>query len=84
MLLYRFGALGLLSHLGWVFFWVIWLLRRLNKSTPLTKSIIASAIGIILVMSIAGLTNAVFTYSGAVEYLWILLAMVIKNEDNKV
>jgi hypothetical protein len=74
-LLFCFGLVGLTAFLLWVGITLIWLIRRFRQHDGLLKPVAAIAFSIILVLSIAGFTNAVFTYSGTAEYMWILLAL---------
>ncbi len=79
MLLFRTGLAGFVAHLAWVGIIVFWLFRRLRQSEGFMKSVIASALTIVLVLSIAGFTNAVFNYSGSIDYMWILFALVASS-----
>lgn len=79
MLLFRTGLAGFVAHLAWVGIIVFWLSRRLLKSDGFMKSVTASALTIVLVLSIAGFTNAVFNYSGSIDYMWILFALVASS-----
>jgi hypothetical protein len=79
MLLFRTGMIGLLSYLAWIGITLIWLKRLLGKSNNYTKALVGATLAIFIVMSIAGLTNAVFTYAGASDYLWIMLALVANS-----
>ena len=37
-------------------------------------------IAIVIVIIVAGFSNAVFTYSGTADYLWIMLALISTDE----
>jgi hypothetical protein len=80
MLLFRTGLAGFVAHLVWVGIIVFWLFRRLRQSDGYMKSLIASAMTVVLVLSIAGFTNAVFNYSGSIDYMWILFALVASSK----
>lgn len=80
MLLFRTGLVGLLSHLAWVGIIVVWLFRRFQQSTGFTQHLAVSVLTIVVVLSIAGLTNAVFSYSGSIDYMWILFALVANSK----
>lgn len=81
MLLFHTGFVSLLAHLAWVGITLAWLYRRLRKSDGFLRAIVASTFAILVVLSIAGLTNSVFTYSGAADYLWIMLALVAGSKE---
>jgi hypothetical protein len=80
-LLFSFGLIGLFAYLLWIGITVAWLIHRFRQHHGLLKPVTAIAITTILVLSVAGFTNAVFTYSGTADYLWILLALVASNAD---
>jgi hypothetical protein len=75
-LLARLGIFGLLGHLLWVGFTLVWLFRKRRTEDKYGRSLIAVVISLLVVLSIDGVTNAVFTYAGSIDYLWILLAIV--------
>jgi hypothetical protein len=80
-LLFRFGIIGTVAHLLWVFIMLRWLHRRFTANQGMTRAIAASAFSILVMMSIAGLTNAVFYFSGAADYMWILFGLVVNSEE---
>jgi hypothetical protein len=80
MLLFRTGLAGISAHFVWVGIIVYWLFRRLRQSDGFMKSLVASALTIVLVLSVAGFTNAVFNYSGSIDYMWILFALVASSK----
>jgi hypothetical protein len=75
MLLFRYGAIGLFVHFFWIFASLIWIGRRMYSSNQLQRAIAIAGFTIIAVLSVASLTNVVFSYSGTAEYLWILFAL---------
>jgi O-antigen ligase len=79
MLLFRTGLAGFLAHFIWVGIIVFWLYRRLRPSVGYMKSLIAGVLTIVLVLSISGVTNAVFSYTGSIDYMWILFALVASS-----
>jgi hypothetical protein len=76
LLLIRSGIFSLLAHLLWVGLTLVWLVCIMRTSNGLLRALSTSAFILIIVLSIMGLTNEVFTFSGVVEYLWILLALI--------
>lgn len=79
-LLLRSGLLSLLGHLAWASLLLIWLYRRIRDSEGFRMSMALATFSVLVVLSIAGVTNSVFTFSGAVDYLWILLGVVASQE----
>jgi hypothetical protein len=58
-----------------------WLHRRFTASQGLSRAIAASAFSILVMMSLGGLTNAVFYFSGAADFMWILFGLVVNSEE---
>lgn len=79
-LLFSFGLVGLIAFLTWIGITLTWLIRRFRQHYGLLKVITAVSIAIILVLCVTGFTNAVFTYSGTADYLWIILALLTAEE----
>jgi len=40
-----------------------------------------AALVLVIVLSIAGFTNEVFSYAGVADYLWIMLALVANSQE---
>jgi hypothetical protein len=80
-LLFGFGLIGFIGFVLWVFVTLYWLYRRhvheylKSKDINPTTIAIVISIAVMVVMFMAGFTNAVFAYSGTAEYMWILLAL---------
>lgn len=79
-LLLRSGIVSLAGHLLWAGITIVWLYSRIRESFGFTKSVGLSALAVLVVLSIAGITNEVFSFSGAVDYLWILLGIFASTE----
>lgn len=75
-LLLRSGIISLLAHLLWVGLTLVWLSRNFRTESDLRRGLSVSGMIIFVVLSIMGFTNGVFTYSGVIEYLWILVCLV--------
>lgn len=82
-LLLKSGIISLIGHLFWVVLSMIWSYRIIRSSSDLRRSLAACIFILFMVLSIMGLTNGVFTFSGVIEYLWILIALtgVLGDED---
>jgi hypothetical protein len=80
-LLFRFGVIGLIAHLLWVVIMLSWLYRRFTASQGLSRAIAASAFSVLVMMSLGGLTNSVFYFSGAADFMWILFGLVVNSEE---
>jgi len=81
MLLFRLGLTGLLSHLAWVGLTLAWLSRRFRQSEGFLRGITISVLAILIVLTVDGLTNAVFTFAGTMDYLWILLGLIANSQE---
>jgi len=79
-LLFSFGLVGFVAYLAWNTLTLNFLFRKLYSYGGFIKTISAVAIACMIVLFIAGFSNAVFTYSGTAEYLWIILAMTTTTE----
>lgn len=80
-LLFSVGLVGLIAFMAWVGITLSWLMHRFRQHAGLLKPVSVVAIAILLVLSGAGFTNAVFTYSGTADYLWILLALAAHQPE---
>ena len=72
---YRTGLFSLLAHLTWVTMTLVWLYPRLKRQDSMTGTPVMTVFTVLILLSVMGLTNEVFTYSGVMDYLWILLAL---------
>lgn len=81
MLMFRIGIFGLIGHLSWVVFTLVWLVSRLRQGDDFFRGMVISAIALIIVMSVSGLTNSVFTFSGATDYMWIMLGLIVNSQE---
>lgn len=86
-LLYKSGLVSLMAHLSWVGLMMLWLRQRVIRHRAKFKEArIYAIVALVLIfnLSIMGLTNAVFTYSGTVDYLWVLLGLTINAREDEV
>jgi hypothetical protein len=81
LLLFRTGLSGLIGHLAWVGITIGWLARIHRQSSGFTDSMATAALAIIIVLSIAGFTNEVFSFAGSADYLWITLALIANSKE---
>lgn len=80
-LLIRSGLVGLLAHLTWIVVLLVWL-RRIyrRRQASFERSLVAVVITQLVVLSLVGFINPVFTYSGSIDMLWIMLGLIINAE----
>lgn len=79
LLLFRTGLAGFASYLAWIAITIGWLYKRFQRSSGFDRAIASAAMTIMLMLVIAGFTNEVFSFSGTVDYLWMMLALVGNN-----
>jgi hypothetical protein len=80
-LLFRFGLVGMLTHLLWSGLMLAWLLRWVRNGDKLTRMMAAAAFATLVSLLIASLTNEVFLFTGCIDYLWILFAVVAARKE---
>jgi hypothetical protein len=74
------GIFSLLSHFIWLFITIGWLWSRLRVKDEMVKTLAAFLVTMLIVLSVMGITNEVFTFSGTVDYLWISLGLIVGKE----
>lgn len=79
LLLFRTGLSGFVGFVGWLALTAAWLYRRLRQSSGFTHAMVNVALTFIIVLSIAGFTNEVFSFAGSTDYMWMLLGMVANS-----
>lgn len=82
-LLFRSGVISLVAHLAWIGIWLVWLYDFARSSSGMSRMIAVTIFTNLIVLSIMGWTNPVFTYSGSIDYLWILLGLVVNSREVK-
>jgi len=80
-LLFRNGLIGFIAFFAWIGITLIWLIRRFRQHHGLLKPVTAIVITIIIILTITGFTNEVFSYAGTADYMWILLALTMAGEN---
>lgn len=81
LLLFRTGLAGFIGYLTWIAITVGWLYKSYQRSTGFNKSIASAALAIVLMLAIAGFTNEVFSFSGTIDYLWMMLALIANSTE---
>ncbi|MCS6880712.1 MAG: hypothetical protein RMK84_11370 [Oscillochloridaceae bacterium] len=82
LLLFNGGLISLLAHLLWVGLMAFWLLRRARRSDDDLVSMLAiCGFALLVVSSIAGVTNEVFLFTSSIDYLWIIFALVVQHRE---
>ena len=87
-LLYRSGLVSLIGHLAWLVGVVAWLRasRRTWANVPALQwesSVALAAIILLLVFTVIGTINPVFTYTASMSYLWMLLGLVLNTRKDR-
>ncbi|MBK8020908.1 MAG: hypothetical protein IPK19_05630 [Chloroflexi bacterium] len=74
-LLVRSGLFSLLAHLAFVVLMLRWLRGGIRQANGLSRSLAITVYIILVALTVMGLTNEVFTSSGAIDYFWILVGL---------
>lgn len=82
LLLFRYGVIGLVAHLAWVFILLVWLFRQARQGDQLTKMMSITAFSFLIVLLITSYTNEVFQFTGIIDFLWILFALVANRKGS--
>ena len=83
-LLFRSGLFSLIAHFGWVVILLVWLRRVIRNSWGMSQKLAVFLFTLMATLSIMGITNPVFTYSGTIDYLWVLLGLTINAGEIRV
>ena len=78
--LYRGGTVALGAHIIWITGTLVWLRGMFHKKKGIVRSLSATSIAILIVLSIMAMTNEVFAFSGVIDYLWIFLGIAASDE----
>jgi hypothetical protein len=78
-LLFRSGVFALISHLLWVVTLLVWLARRIRSTSGLPYYLASALFTLLIVLSVMGVANPVFTYSGSIDFLWISLGLATRQ-----
>jgi hypothetical protein len=74
-LLFRSGVVSLLAHLGYVAILIRWSYRHARHGVGLDRPLAMALLAILISLTIMGVTNEVFTSSGVIDYLWMLVGL---------
>jgi hypothetical protein len=83
-LMMRSGIFSLIAHLIWVLMLCFWLWRKFKTTTGQTKLLALVTMTSVILLSVMGLTNEVFTLSGAIDYIWIFVGLIANAGVNPV
>jgi predicted membrane channel-forming protein YqfA (hemolysin III family) len=75
-LIIQAGVVALAAHLAWIGILMKWLYGQVRAANPLQRSLSTALFVIFLVMLLMSFTNSIFTYSGVIEYIWILIGLI--------
>jgi hypothetical protein len=73
------GVIAVASHLIWVALLSGWLYGVMRSGPELSRNLGAAAFTLLIVYSVMGITNPIFTYSGAMDYFWISLGLIVNE-----
>jgi hypothetical protein len=74
-LLFRSGMVSLLAHLAYVFLLTGWAWSNIKQPDGLKRRMSIALFALLLLLTIMGFTNEVFTSSGTIDYLWMVVGM---------
>lgn len=85
-LLYRSGLVSLLGHIVWIVGTLVWLATAIRRARPgpegaAARSLALIPIVLILVSSLIGAINPVFTYTASMTYFWMILGLVLSSQN---
>ncbi len=76
---FQAGIIAVVSHLAWVGLTLGWLFGTMRRGPLLSRNLAAGAFTLLLVYSLMGITNPVFTYSGSMDFFWIVLGLIVNE-----
>jgi hypothetical protein len=81
-LMFRAGVFALFAHLIWTWMLGSWLFGQIRQRREYTlhRALCLALFTSLIVLSVMGLTNEVFTSSGAIDYLWIMVGLVARSK----
>jgi hypothetical protein len=74
-LLFRSGMVSLLAHLAYVYLLIRWAWININQPDGLKRRVSIALFAMLILLSVMGFTNEVFTSSGTMDYLWMIIGM---------
>ena len=80
-LLFRSGLVSLAAFLLWLLILMVWLWHRSRVMAPsFERSLLIVVFVQLVTFSLVGLINPVFTYSGSIDILWIVLGLIASTQ----
>jgi hypothetical protein len=79
-LLFRSGLISLLAHLAFVALMLRWALRYIRAGSELARMLAIALLTIMISLTIMGFTNEVFTSSGAIDFMWMIIGLVAGSQ----
>jgi hypothetical protein len=58
---------------------LVWLARRIRSTSGLPYYLASALFTLLIVLSVMGVANPVFTYSGSIDFLWISLGLATRQ-----
>ncbi len=74
-LMVRSGVVSLVAHLLYVIILMGWAYRRIRFAVGLNRAMAIALFTLLAMLSIMGFTNEVFTSSGVIDYMWIMIGL---------
>lgn len=84
LLMFRSGLVSLIGFFIWLATLLFWLFTIIIGKQNLMRSLAISMFALLLVLAVMGLTNPVFTYSGVIDFLWIILGLITSQQKVKL
>lgn len=83
-LLFRSGIFSLIAHLAYVGLLIGWAWSNIKKPDGLKRRASIAVFALLLLLSIMSFTNEVFTSSGTIDFLWMIIGMFAGEVAEKV
>lgn len=84
MLAFQSGFIGVIGFFTWLGSLLLWLLTIIQGKLNNMRAVAISVFAVLVVLTIMGVTNPVFTYSGVIDYMWILLGLIASKQKDKL
>lgn len=73
--LFKGGVVFLCAHLYFVGAASLWLYKRTQTSSTMARTVALCALMALIILTVMGLSNEYFSYSGVMELVWLLLGL---------
>lgn len=84
LLLFRSGLVSLVGFFIWLGTLFVWLSTIIRGAMTPMRSVAIAVFAVLISLSIMGITGPVFTWSGVVDYVWILLGLIASEQKDKL